>query len=269
MPSINYNNYPILRIFNENKINDLFQVLSTSNLYNDAEKIKIKQFNNFIIDNKIDITKIDYVSKPFIESVFNNYRSLGNIIENSEIGTISGVFLIDKYICIYYFSDCQVLEKLFFCTLSKDGYMLPSKKIIFDKQSKKYLADESFLPKIGAQYFTKNSVSYNEDFLLGLIFNYLAICVLKKYAPIETRILEPNKKVKIFNCKYLNSTDIKINYLDSRWFTNLVKSEAFKVSGHFRFQPKMKNGQWIKELIWINDFMKSGYTVKARKLLIQ
>lgn len=51
--------------------------------------------------------------------------------------------------------------------------------------------------------------------------------------------------------------------MDSKWFTNLVKSDGFKVRGHFRFQPKKKDGVWTKELIWINEFEKSGYNREA------
>jgi len=54
--------------------------------------------------------------------------------------------------------------------------------------------------------------------------------------------------------------------LDSKWFTTLVKSDAFHVRGHFRLQPKKKDGEWTKELIWINDFQKEGYTAPARRL---
>lgn len=94
------------------------------------------------------------------------------------------------------------------------------------------------------------------------------ICLLlfTKYAKVETKMLPAKQKIKGINCKYINETNLNIKYLDSKWFTNLVKSDAFKVRGHFRLQPKKKNGEWTKELIWINDFQKTGYTAPARKL---
>jgi hypothetical protein len=36
------------------------------------------------------------------------------------------------------------------------------------------------------------------------------------------------------------------------------------VSGHFRLQPKKSNGEWTKELIWIDEFGKTGYTSNAK-----
>jgi hypothetical protein len=90
--------------------------------------------------------------------------------------------------------------------------------------------------------------------------------MFKKYAEVETKYLQPNKKTRDIFCKYKNETATGITILDSKWFTNLVKSDAFNVRGHFRLQPKKKNGEWAKELIWINEFQKSGYISRAKKL---
>tara|TARA_R110000868_G_scaffold170281_1_gene405512 strand:+ start:323 stop:1096 length:774 start_codon:yes stop_codon:yes gene_type:complete len=90
--------------------------------------------------------------------------------------------------------------------------------------------------------------------------------LFKKFAQVEIKELPPNKRVKDINYKYINETDLHITHLTSAWFTTLVKSDAFKVRGHFRLQPKKKDGKWTRELIWINDFEKSGYTAPARKL---
>lgn len=98
------------------------------------------------------------------------------------------------------------------------------------------------------------------------ILNLLLITLFIKYAKIEIKILNPKQKKRDIECKYVNETNCKISVLDSRWFTTLVKSDAFKVRGHFRLQPKKKDGRWTKEFIWINEFEKSGYTAPARKL---
>lgn len=87
-----------------------------------------------------------------------------------------------------------------------------------------------------------------------------------KYCPLEISHLAGNSRKKDISCKYINDTDMQVEILDSKWFTTLVKSDSFKVRGHFRFQPKKKGGEWTKELIWINDFEKTGYTASARKL---
>lgn len=95
--------------------------------------------------------------------------------------------------------------------------------------------------------------------------NLIATINFIKYAETEVKILEPNKVTKGVECKYVNDTRSKINILDSKWFTTLVKSDAFKVRGHFRLQP-CGEGLKNRKLIWVSDFEKSGYTAPARKL---
>jgi hypothetical protein len=91
------------------------------------------------------------------------------------------------------------------------------------------------------------------------------ILMFKKFAQVETKYLPAGRKINDINCKYVNETKQNITYLTSTWFTNLVKSDAFKVRGHFRLQPY---GEGLKDrkLIWINEFEKEGYTAPARKL---
>lgn len=83
-----------------------------------------------------------------------------------------------------------------------------------------------------------------------------------KYVEVQTKYLPPKSRLKDINCKYVNETSSHVKVLDSTYFTNLVKSDGFKVRGHFRFQacgPDLKH----RKLIWINDFEKHGYTRKA------
>lgn len=91
------------------------------------------------------------------------------------------------------------------------------------------------------------------------------VLMFQKFAQVETKELAGGQKIKGIDCNYKNETKTDITYLTSTWFTNLVKSDAFKVRGHFRLQPC---GQAFKDkkLIWINDFEKHGYTRQAGKL---
>lgn len=98
------------------------------------------------------------------------------------------------------------------------------------------------------------------------ILNCILMTLYIKYADLEIKHLKPKTTENGINCKYVNSTSSVVKILDSTWFTTLVKSDAFKVRGHFRLQPKKKDGVWTKELIWISDFMKEGYTAPAKKL---
>lgn len=104
------------------------------------------------------------------------------------------------------------------------------------------------------------------EFVNTFIGDIIITALFKSYASIETVFLQPNTNKKEINCKYSNGTNSAITFLDSKWFSNLVQSEGFKVSGHFRLQPKIKDGKWTKDLIWINEFKKHGYTSKAKIL---
>lgn len=90
--------------------------------------------------------------------------------------------------------------------------------------------------------------------------------IFLKYCDIETKYLAEGQKIKGVYCNYKNDTKCNVKYLNITWFSNLIKSDGFNVRGHFRLQPKKKDGEWTKELIWITDFQKLGYTAPARKL---
>lgn len=95
---------------------------------------------------------------------------------------------------------------------------------------------------------------------LILILNFL------KYADTQTKIAEPGRPIfEGVNCLYNNKSKTPIQIIDSTWLTTLVKSDAFKVRGHFRLQP---HGHGLKDrkLIWINEFQKEGYTREAKIL---
>ena len=83
-----------------------------------------------------------------------------------------------------------------------------------------------------------------------------------KYSDTDTKVLLPKTKINAFNCRYSNLTKEKFTILDSTWLTTLVKSDSFKVRGHFRLQP-CGPGLKDRKLIWIDEFKKGGYTRKA------
>lgn len=109
-----------------------------------------------------------------------------------------------------------------------------------------------------------------KEFYVQSIINHIqSILLFKHYAKVETIHVKPKEKVRDPNSKgkHFNETDIPINILDCRWFNNIVRNEPFGVRGHFRLQPKKdETGKWIKEMIYIKPFIKSGYNLKARKL---
>jgi hypothetical protein len=89
--------------------------------------------------------------------------------------------------------------------------------------------------------------------------------VFLKYCPIETKFVNGGRRDHHAGQKYVNETGYPIEILDSTWFTTIIRSEGFKVGGHFRMQPY---GPGMKErrLQWIEPFEKTGYTRKAKIL---
>jgi hypothetical protein len=99
---------------------------------------------------------------------------------------------------------------------------------------------------------------------IGWLVSFLLFC---KHCEIETKMVEPSKKVWHAGEKYLNETRDPVEILDSTWFTTIVRSEEFTVGestgGFFRWQPAGV-GKQQRKLIWIMPFKKQGYTRRAK-----
>lgn len=105
-----------------------------------------------------------------------------------------------------------------------------------------------------------------DNWFMNHIQTCLSIITFKQFAEIETKEIggrDYPKRMKIGGEKYLNESDRQINVLDSRWFTESVRGEGFAVSGHFRLQA-YGEGRRERKLIYIDDFVKEGYTRKAK-----
>jgi hypothetical protein len=197
---------------------------------------------------------IKYISKSFEQSLLQSAGKLDQELhsyyeEEGEDLAEHGVFLFSKgrQIVYNYERINYKIRVIFYC-------------VVGDMLLDFYLYDQ--ITKDGNTYKYELPHSTGE-YLLGYA---LSLIVFLKYCPIETKELPPNSKTKGIDCKYVNDSKLHITHIDCTWFTKLVKSDAFKVRGHFRLQPKKKDGEWTKELIWINEFQKDGYTAPARKL---
>lgn len=94
----------------------------------------------------------------------------------------------------------------------------------------------------------------------------LAAELFINFAEVETKVMKPNTQIwdeRGVNAIYNNKTKQDITVIDSTWYTHLISSGAFKVRGHFRFQP-YGPGLSKRKLTWINEFEKEGYTRKAK-----
>lgn len=219
-------------------------------------------------------SKIDYITKPFADALEANVKKLSSVFDDIanekgeqntdevldylQLNNLSGTIIYKNSTYLYYISreDTTVIE---FVKYNNFDHLVLVSFYTYRTKIPIYVDPEIINP----EFNINDDMLYSIKNILGLVIN---VFMFKTYAQVETKELLPGKKVKDVNCKYINETKLPITYLDSKWFTTLVKSDAFKVRGHFRLQPKKQNGKWTRELIWISDFIKSGYTAPARKL---
>lgn len=104
----------------------------------------------------------------------------------------------------------------------------------------------------------------------NLLITYLAV---KKYGKVET-IFVPNKSIKNIEDpfdgykhkeKFRNESGQEVIIMDSRWFVKIINDNDIFVRGFFRLQNKKNElGEWYKELIFVDSFVRHGYHRNAK-----
>jgi len=233
-----------LRFPNPHEIGDLF-----------------KKFNSKFRSN------IDIVSKPFQEAINKNKGKLidlyvdiiGNKIEDI---ILDGTFIIGDIAHMIHFKFDKTSDTimLVYMAFTAKGSLIH------------YIIDH---PDAGGSGFWISKVTelnndyqfsaygYNPNLPIDLAKLIIVTDMLKKYASTEIKIIEPKAKLK-GKTFIKNESDFKVNYLDSTWFTTTISNNPFAVKGHFRLQPKKVNGEWTKELIFIQEFEKKGYVRRSK-----
>ena len=218
-------------------------------------------------ENAADFARsIDYITTPFMKAVITATPKFASLFKNTEEispleildilnqPSLTGTLINHDEVHLYKISKEHTILYEFWYD-GDHGRIIPV--CYYDSEHIKHshtIVYENYL----------RSPVYHMTQLLRIGF----IQLFKKYASVEIKYLPPKLKPKDAIHKSSNNTNCGITCLDSKWFTTLVKSDAFKVRGHFRLQPKKdNNGEWTKELIWIDEFMKTGYTSPARKLV--
>ena len=109
---------------------------------------------------------------------------------------------------------------------------------------------------------------------LGGIADYIVVYVaVKKYVKVEITVIpegvfkgiEGTPLNDVDRKKILNYTGQKVIVMDSKWFRKIINDNVIPVRGFFRMQNKKdSNGEWIKELIWVDPFIRHGYHRNAK-----
>ena len=65
--------------------------------------------------------------------------------------------------------------------------------------------------------------------------------------------------------KIINQTGQEVIVMDSKWFRKIVNDNDIYVRGFWRMQNKKSaNGEWYKELIYVDSFVRHGYHRNAK-----
>ncbi len=261
---ISYSNYPILEKIYKCSLGKGFDCFEDDRKWieNNIELFA----SSFIYCSKLCNHTINVVSSTFYDAAFKAYDKLDKLLveilnDDSLPLDISGVFVLPQTVILIDFHKKNTDQYYALMVFQKTGEPVMLSIVA---------ASENIDDGIS---WVSNTWAENKEEVRPLSvaqFHMASILYMfKQYAEVEIKMLAPGQHLKDINCKYINDTKSSLTYLDSKWFTTLVKSDAFKVRGHFRLQPKKKDGEWVRELIWIDDFMKSGYTSPARKLGIE
>ena len=122
------------------------------------------------------------------------------------------------------------------------------------------------------QLFSGNHEERKEIYerLANKLIVYLAV---KKYVKVETIVVPVGKVVKFDDTildyktkeKVRNESGQEVIVMDSRWFRKIVNDNDIFVRGFFRFQNKKnEKGEWYKELIFVDSYIRHGYHRDAK-----
>lgn len=226
-----------------------------SNLMGLAVKC-ISKLRNELLNNVV------FISTPYARCVERSLPSFQKLIRDPECNDDCGIIIQrsvsakcynaivwimgrDGDITLFHFYDCDTLIGVIKRT--SDGnlrYTLTNDEGLFGGLDRDTLVSHSYALFMGWYH-------------------------MERYAKVEIVECKGNTKVNTDNPsekKINNMTDVDIIYRDCTWFRTICRNEGFNVRGHFRLQPKKINGEWTKELIYINEFQKNGYHRQAKIL---
>lgn len=124
-----------------------------------------------------------------------------------------------------------------------------------------YFNNENIHPALISDCFSFATNSFFNNEIIDDNFAFKLLVYLN-YGEISEKFIPSKEKRKIGSLTTLtNDSALDIIYANSLWKINLQVGE-FSVRGHFRMQP-IGIGRINKRLIWIEEFKKKGYNLKA------
>jgi hypothetical protein len=265
---LSYKKYPILKML-ENRALDRVPLYEIDAVF---LPFALGRYHRIWKQNaKFFTEKVVFLSKPFVSASSLAYEKLWDLysdICHNDSGSlqINGTFVYEDlvYMINHRLIQGRDLWETVLYVFTSEGTPL----MCWIEGQKN--PEEDNLAWISNSYLHLVDCNSRESIIHFLSKRFASVIIsamFMKYASVEIVEIKAGKKAGSKKSKILNEMGIDALYLDSKWFTTLVRSEGFKVSGHFRLQPKKVNGYWTKELIWIDEFQKHGYTSHARKTI--
>jgi hypothetical protein len=201
--------------------------------------------------------EINHISESFLDAFSNSNETIMTLLNtrfeseifdpNDPLNNVRGTFIIDDLVYTLRLEQKSHHVNGAVFVFRKDGVPM-SIYLIVNNEINEWVSNSC-----------QSNLSSSE--IIGGIWG---LAVFKKYAEVETITVPPLQRKKFDGIKRINDTKLNICYLDSKWFRNIIRNEDFNVRGHFRLQPFGK-GRSERRPIWINQFVKHGYTLQARK----
>lgn len=208
--------------------------------------------------------EVRYMTRPFYDAYEIAKPKIREIILTEPLGKVSGTLIWridkDRTKTIFYHIDQDDISSF---NLIMFSFVRGFEKTALDYCIQYWPTEDK--KEMDIQYCIGDPYEVAGIKESDITVDFILLLTFIKYCDIETKVLQPKKKLREFGVHYYNETKQTIKVLDSTWFTNLVKSDGFKVRGHFRLQP-YGTGMSRKKWIWINDFTKDGYASQAKKL---
>lgn len=134
------------------------------------------------------------------------------------------------------------------------------------------------------QVMVTDSIIYDDNLFVGPFQNrlnqigtrlwFVAIySAVKKYVKVETLIIPQGVFTAISGTpleyvekkKVINQVGQEVVVMDSKWFKKIINDNDIPVRGFFRMQNKKNSdGEWYKELIFVDPFVRHGYHRNAK-----
>ena len=117
-------------------------------------------------------------------------------------------------------------------------------------------------------FYIKSSTDNKRQIYKNLADKLIIYLAVKKYVQVEKVIIPLGTSTLIDDTikdyrkkeKIKNESGQEVIVMDSRWFRKIVNDNDIFVRGFFRLQNKKNEmGEWYKELIFVDSFVRHGY----------